>query len=193
MISNPFNPGYYSTDELCQFGFKSIGHNVMVGKNCTIIGLENISIGNNVRIDGSTVLSASNSHITIGNNVHVGGGSFLIGGGGITIHDFCNLSQNVKLYSVNDNYSGETMTNPTVPSQFTQSIKAPIILHKHVIIGSSSIVLPGCTLNEGVAVGALSLVKNDLNEWTMHAGSPCRFIKNRSKSLLNFEKQFLNK
>jgi len=47
-----FDPGYYNERDLREAGFKSIKKNVSIAKNCTIIGLSNISIGNNVRIDG---------------------------------------------------------------------------------------------------------------------------------------------
>ena len=49
---------YFNSDDLNKFGFKNIGANVSVAKNTTIIGLENISIGNNVRIDSGTIIAA---------------------------------------------------------------------------------------------------------------------------------------
>lgn len=56
---NRFNPGYFTEDELRDFGIASVGVNVRVARNCTIIGLANISIGDNVRIDGYSTITAS--------------------------------------------------------------------------------------------------------------------------------------
>ena len=50
------------------------------------------------------------------------------------------------------------MTNPMIPTEFT-SVYVDDVIRKHVIIGSSSIILPGVVLEEGVAIGALSAVK----------------------------------
>ena len=51
-MKNPFNPGYYQTRDLLALGFGSVGTNVKIAKNSTLIGLKNIFVGNNVRIDG---------------------------------------------------------------------------------------------------------------------------------------------
>ncbi|MDZ7925026.1 MAG: hypothetical protein U5M23_13455 [Marinagarivorans sp.] len=49
------------------------------------------------------------------------------------------------------------MTNPTVPDSYKKEIKKPVRLKKHVIVGTSSIIFPGVTLEEGM-LGALSVV-----------------------------------
>lgn len=59
---------FYSTDELSKIGFKHIGNNVLLSKKTSIYGVENISIGDNTRIDDFCILSGN---ITIGNYVHI--------------------------------------------------------------------------------------------------------------------------
>jgi galactoside O-acetyltransferase len=115
----------------------------------------------------------------------------LIGAGKITLEDFCNLSSRVSIYSSNDDYSGSFMTNPTIAPEFTNVNNADVIIGRHVIIGSGSIVLPGVILEEGVAIGALSLVKKKCQAFTIYAGSPLKKISNRSKKILELEKSFL--
>ena len=83
------------------------------------------------------------------------------------------------------------MTNPTVPSEYTAVRHADVFLGRHVIVGSGSVVLPGVTLKEGVAIGALSLIKEDCESFGIYAGSPCRRIKDRKRDLLAIEQQFL--
>lgn len=191
MAQNPFDPGYYKDDELKDFGFASLGKNVVVAKNCTIIGLGNISLGDNVRIDGYTTLAAANGQIEIGNNIHIGGYCFLAGGGGIKLADFSGLSQGVKIYSVSDDYSGDFMTNPTVPHQFLNVKKAEVRVGRHAIIGSGSVVLPGCEIGEGAALGAMSLLLGNADAWSIYLGTPARFLKARSRKLLDLEQDYL--
>lgn len=188
---NPFDPGYYRSEELRALGFRC-GDHVMVAKNCTIIGLENrsfenITFGHDVRIDGFTTIAASSGHLHIGSYVHIGGYCFLSCGGGVTLEDFSGLSQRVSVYSSSDDYSGQALTNPTVPREFLNVTTAPVHIERHVIVGSGSVILPGATLKEGASVGALSLVAKDLSGWTIYAGSPAKPIRERSQDLLKTE------
>lgn len=191
-MHNPFDPGYATTDELRGLGFAEVGDNVMVARNCTIIGLENIYIGDNVRIDGMTTISAANGPCRIGRNIHIGGYAHLACAGGVVLDDFANLSQGVRIYSVSDDYSGGTMTNPTVPCEYKGIDVSPVRIGRHVVLGSGSIVLPGVDVGDGCAVGALSLVVKSLADWGVYAGTPVRHIKARSRSLLDMEKRYLN-
>lgn len=188
---NPFNQGYYYSDELTNFGFKSVGENVMIAKSATIVGLSNISLGNNIRIDGQGVIAANSGYLEIGNYVHIGSSCYLACSGGITLSDFSGLSQGVRIYSVSDDYSGEALTNPTIPSRFLNLKIDSVILGKHVIIGSGSVVLPGVTICEGSSVGALSLVTKSLPEWGVYVGAPAKKIRNRVKNILDLEKELL--
>lgn len=183
------NPGYYSEKELISAGFKSLGKNIAIAKNCTIIGKENISIGNNVRIDGyCTIVASETDCIKIGSYVHIGGYCFLSASDGIVMEDFSGLSQGVRIYNKTDDYSGHHLTNPTVPKEYTKPTQGEVRLEKHVIIGSNSVVLPNITIGEGSSVGALSLVTKDLDSWGVYFGAPVKKIKNRSKDLLQLER-----
>jgi acetyltransferase-like isoleucine patch superfamily enzyme len=51
-------------------------------------------------------------------------------------------------------------------------------------------VLPGVTLGEGCAIGAMSLVMKDVEPWSIYAGIPAKKIKERKNNLLKLEKQF---
>jgi galactoside O-acetyltransferase len=186
-MTNPFNSGYYNSEELRTFGFKKVGDNVTIAKNCTIIGLENISIGNNVRIDGFTTITAYGGELSLGNYIHIGGYCFLAAGAGIYMHDFSGLSQGVKIYSKSDDYSGNFMTNPTVPEKYKNVKCGKVILHRHVIIGSGSIILPGVTVERYSAVGALSLVTKDLPQLSICVGQPAKRIADRRIGMLELE------
>ncbi|ADU69673.1 acyltransferase [Pantoea sp. At-9b] len=190
---NPFDVGFYTEHELKDFGFKALGKNIAIAKNCTIIGLGNISIGDNVRIDGyTTIVANGNGFLNLGSFIHIGGYSLLSAGAGITMDDFSGISQGVKIYSKTDDYTGQHLTNPTVDPQYTGVVCGEVILSRHVIVGSGTVILPGVTIGEGSSVGALSLVTKNLPEWGVYFGAPVSKIKNRKKNLLELEREFLS-
>lgn len=180
---------FYSDEELKQLGLKSYGSNVMISRNSCLYGVTNISVGNNVRIDDFCILSGK---ICIGNNIHIAAYTSLYGGtDGIFIDDFANLSSHISVYSVNDDYSGETMTNPTIPKEFKNIESASVHIGKHVIIGSTSVILPGVNLAEGSSFGSFSFINHDSDPWSINAGIPFKKIRDKSRTLLKLEQKYL--
>ena len=133
------------------------------------------SIGENVLISRKASIYSPGS-ITIGSNVRV--------------DDFCILS--VAIYAVSDDYSGRTMTNPTIPDKFKQIQNEPVTIGKHVIIGTGCTVLPGVFVAEGTALGAMSLCKTTTKPWMIYCGIPAKVLKDRKRKLLKLEKEYLN-
>src|SRR4051812_8382562 len=125
-MENPFDPGYYRSEELRTFGFARVGENCAIARNCTIIGLENIVLGDNVRIDGFTSLIAPHGHIRIGSYVHIATACMLGARGGIEIGDFSSLSQGVRLFTAVDDFSGRKLSNATVPEELAGIQTAPV-------------------------------------------------------------------
>ncbi|MEO8296169.1 MAG: acyltransferase [Burkholderiales bacterium] len=184
--------GLLSREALLAMGFAAVGDDVRISDRASFYGCERISLGNHVRIDDFCVLSAGSGGIRLGNFIHIAVQSSLIGAGTIALADFCNISSRVSIFSSSDDYSGCHMTNPMVPARYTGVHSAPVQLGKHVIVGSGSVVLPGVTLHEGVAVGALSLVPKDCEAFGIYAGSPARRVKERRRDLLDLERQLRN-
>ncbi|MEI8198963.1 MAG: acyltransferase [Eubacteriales bacterium] len=180
---------FYSSIELKNLGLANVGENVLISCKASIYGAEKISIGNNVRIDDFCILSGK---IIIGNFVHIAAYTALYGDeSGIYIQDFANISSKVSIYSVSDDYSGHTMTNPMVPDKYKNIQQDKVVIERHVIIGASCVILPGVILREGSAFGAMTLVNSSSQPWSINAGIPSKKIKDRSKNLLNLESQFL--
>ena len=179
-MNNAFDLGYYNEGELKAFGFKTLGTNIQIAKNCTIVNLGAISIASNVRIDSYTTIIAGKAGIAIGNYVHIGVGCYLAGSHGIVLEDFSGLSQGVKVYSQTDDYVGGVFTNPTVPSEYVKVKTGLVRLEKHVIVGSGSVILPGCTLAQGCSVGALSVIRKSTQAWKVYVGNPAKAILTRN-------------
>lgn len=173
-----------------EMGFKSLGENLQISEKVSFYGAKNITIGSNVRIDDYCVLTGNGVGLEIGSYVHIAAFCYLSGQGGIKLMDYSGLSSRCSLYSASDDYSGESMTNPTIPEKFLNIFRAEIILNKHVIIGTGSTILPGVEIGEGTAIGSMSLVNKSIESWGMYAGVPVKFIKPRKKDILELEKKF---
>ena len=181
---------FYSQDELSDMGFKRIGSNVMISRKASFYGASNISIGNNIRIDDFCILSGV---IELSDNIHIAAYSALYGGDiGIIIGKYSNISSRVCIYAISDDYSGESMSNPTIPDKYKILTSEHVIIDRHVIVGSGCTILPGVTLAEGTAVGAMSLCKQSTEPWGIYAGIPARRIKERSRELLKLQKEYEN-
>ncbi|MCM1498461.1 MAG: acyltransferase [Clostridium sp.] len=181
---------FYTTEELRELGLKDFGEHVLISRKASIYGAETISVGNHVRIDDFCILSG---RIDVGNYVHIAAYTALYGGkDGVFIEDFANLSSRISVYSVSDDYSGETMTNPMVPDKYKNVESAPVWIEKHVIIGSTSVVMPGVRLAEGSAFGSFSFIKGDSEPWSINAGIPAKKIKDRKKEVSELENRLLS-
>lgn len=179
---------FLTETEIEKIGFKSLGRNVKISDKASIYCPENISIGNNVRIDDFCVLSACSGYIHLYNHIHIAAFCNLIGRGGIIMEDYSGLSSRVSLYSASDDYSGDYLIGPTMEIDCLNIIEGPVILEKYVTIGTNSAVLPVVTLKEGSVLGSFSLLTKDTEEWSVNAGVPAKKIKSRKKGLLELVK-----
>jgi galactoside O-acetyltransferase len=186
MTGRRLNAGFLTPEELSEFGVHDAARrNILVHSTCVIVDFDEITFASNIRIDPFVVLSCRN--LVIGNHVHIATGCGFFGAAPIRLADFSNVAAKSLIYSSNDDYSGNALLGPTVPSQFSNVSSAPVIFEKHSIVGARCIVLPGVTLGEGAAVGSGSLVRADLPPWTISVGTPARPIKARDRGCLTKE------
>jgi acetyltransferase-like isoleucine patch superfamily enzyme len=172
--------------------FRCIGSNVKVYKFAIILSPENVTLGSDVIIDDFVFIGA-HKRLVLGNRVHVGSHSSITGGGRVLMSDFTALSSGVRLISGTDDYTGDSLTNPTIPPEFRNVRRGTIVLEPHVLIGSNAVVLPDITIGEGSTVGAGSVVTRSLEPWGVYAGVPARLLKARPKTLLETERRFFEK
>ena len=180
---------YLTEKQLSEIGFKSLGKDVKISDRASIYNAEQIEIGDYSRIDDFCVISGK---VKIGRNVHIAPYCLVAGGEkGITFEDFSGLAYQVQVFTQSDDYSGQTMTNPTVPTAFKKEAKRAVFIGRHSIVGAGSIIMPGVSLNEGTSVGAMSLVRKSTESWSIYLGNPAKKIKDRKKDLLILEKKYL--
>ena len=180
---------YLNENKLQRMGFISLGRNVKISDKASIYGSEGMRIGDNSRIDDFCVVSG---RVEIGRNVYIGPFGLIAGGTpGVVFEDFVTLAYHTQVFTQSDDYSGATMTNPTVSSNFKSEIKLPVRLCRHSIVGAGTIVTPGVTLAEGTSVGSASLVLRSTEPWSIYIGSPARKLKDRKRDLLKLEQGYL--
>lgn len=171
-------------------GFKKVGNNVKISDKASIYNCDMIEIGDNSRIDDFCVVSGK---ISIGRNVHITPQCLIAGGEkGIVFEDFTTLAYGVKVFTQSDDYSGNTMTNSTVPKKYKNELKEIVVVKRHTIIGAGSVIMPGVVLEEGTSIGSNSLILKSTEPWGIYVGSPAKRLKNREKKLLQLEQEYLN-
>lgn len=179
---------FYTQDELKSLGLKYVGENVRLSRNATLYNAGKISIGDNSRIDDFCVLSGN---ITIGRYVHVAVYSALFGGdAGITLDDCSTVSSRNMVYAANDDYSGEALSSGA-PLEYRKITESPVHLKECSILGAGCVVLPGVTLEEGAAVGAMSLVTRNVPAWEIYGGVPCHYLKDRKTEMRDMAQNLL--
>lgn len=177
---------FLTNDQLKQLGLISFGENVLISDKASIYSPHLISIGSNVRIDDFCILSGE---ITLGNYIHIAAFCALYGKFGIVMDDYTGLSPRCTLFSASDDFGGDYLISPMVPPETTHVTGGLIHIHRFSQIGANTVILPNVTIEEGVAVGAMSLVKQDLNEWAIFGGIPTKRIKKRKNGLLKLSKE----
>jgi acetyltransferase-like isoleucine patch superfamily enzyme len=123
------------------------------------------------------------SLVTIGNNSIINCYVLLDGRYPLTIGDNVSISEEVMLLTLEHDPDSPTFANRG----------APIVVENRVFIGTRALILPGVTIGEGAVVGAGAVVTRDVEPYTIVAGVPARFIRQRSRNLeykLDYRKLF---
>jgi len=134
------------------------GQNVRYFPTKSNILYKNISLGDDVYLGPGATLSASDSKIVIGNKVMFG--------------------PNVTIMSGDHNVTeiGEYMYD--VEYKLPENDQ-PVFIENDVWIGTGAVILKGVTIGKGSIIAAGSLVNKDVEEYTIVAGIPAKFIKYR--------------
>ncbi len=180
---------YFSDVELKGFGFKSLGNDVRISTKASVYDCSKISIEDNVRIDDFCLLSGS---LKIGRFTHLAPYCMLAGGlKGICIGSYVTLAYGVKIFSETDDYSGASAVGSLMPENLKKVGRKTTEIGSISLLGTNSIVLPGCNLGEGVALGAATLVTKELDSWWIYIGSPAKAYKPREQKVKKLVREII--
>ena len=183
------NTGFLDQSELATLGLASVGDGVLIDSTVRFYGADRISIGSQSRVDAYSVISAGDGGIAIGSHVHIAAHCFVAGTARIEIADFAGLSGRCSVYSSTDDFSGHFLTGPTVAEELRSVDSRPVRIGRHVVLGVGSVVLPGVEVGDCAAVGALSLVKGDVDPYAIVAGMRGEVIGRRDTRLGDLEER----
>lgn len=160
----------------------SIGDNTFIDKSTKFRGNKKakISIGKECYLDNVFACETEDSEIIVGDRtlinikanitaktkIHIGNDVMI--GFNVTIYDTNAHSMDYKERQIdikNKVYDIPEKNWDTVSSK-------PITIEDKVWIGFNSVILKGVTIGEGAIIGANSVVRNDVEPWTIVAGNP---------------------
>jgi putative colanic acid biosynthesis acetyltransferase WcaF len=108
-------------------------------------------------------------NLSVGNWSALGEDVLIYNLGLVTIEANVTISQRAHLCAGTHDY-----TKPDLPL-----LKPPITIHDQAWVCADAFIGPNVTIGEGAIVGARSVVVTDVEPWTVVAGNPAKFIKNR--------------
>jgi len=175
---------YLSGQEVANLGLGSCGERVFISRRAVIAHPQSLHLGDSIRIDAFCSF-IGRGEVRIGKNVHIGTAVTISATASVRIGDYSGLASGVRLFTSDDDYSGASLTGPTVPQEHASLDIAPIEIRMHCVVGANSVILPGAVLEDGVVIGALSLAKGRYPAWGIYGGVPSKLLKARSQELLN--------
>lgn len=132
----------------------SIGHNTIIGNDAFLDGRFKRKTGNGKLGSYLTQLMGKGDRpLTIGNNVSIAG--------------------EVRVY---------TMQHDIDSPDFTE-IGAPVVIEDYVVVGTRVTILPGVTIGRGAVVASGAVVTKNVASYTVVAGVPAVYIRDRNKNL----------
>jgi putative colanic acid biosynthesis acetyltransferase WcaF len=121
--------------------------------------------------------------ITIGHHSVINYGVLLDGRRGLSIGDNVSISEGTAIF---------TLAHDVDHPGFVEK-SGPVVVGDRVFVGAHARILPGVTLGEGAVVAAGAVVTRDVAPYTVVAGVPARYLRDRTRELdyvLNHRKRF---
>ncbi|MBQ8604594.1 MAG: acyltransferase [Oscillospiraceae bacterium] len=128
--------------------FKYKAEDVVIRRNVSLQGRENMSIGTKTYIGENNVLYAGKAPLTIGNYVMTGPNVTIITG-----------DHRIDLV-------GEYMRNVTNEMKMPENDR-PVVIEDDVWIGAGAIILKGVTIGRGSVISAGAIVRKDVPPYTI--------------------------
>lgn len=151
-----------------------------------------VEIGNDSTLGCEIVFESEAGKVSIGNHTFINGDTRLISRSSITIGNYVTISWGCTIYDHNSHSLDYIERQKDIDRQLTDHrngknfihskdwsvVKSrPIIIKDNAWIGFNCIILGGVTIGEGAIVGAGSVVREDVEPWTVVAGNPVVLVK----------------
>jgi len=139
----------------------------------------NIEVGESTFIDSFVKIkpAGGTGNVSIGRNVVINSGCVLYSGNGIIVGNNVAIAANCVLAPVNHEFKDR---HRLIREQRFKSSKGGILIEDDVWIGAGCVLLDGSILRRGCVIGAMSLVRSEVEEFTIQTGNPLRLIGRRA-------------
>lgn len=117
-------------------------------------------------------------NIRIGKNSFINSGTVIFSGNGIDIGEWVLIAPNCTLAPTNHAYASRDMT---IRHQGFLPSKGGILIEDDVWIGANTVILDGAVLRKGCVIGAGSLVRGEVEAYSIQSGNPLRKIGMRGE------------
>jgi acetyltransferase-like isoleucine patch superfamily enzyme len=151
-------------------------YNVILGPRFNIIGLPKfINIGDFTNfLDNNTIEIGASAKLEVGKSCIFSYGVIISCMESIEIGNDVQIGEYTSIRDSTHDYS-----DFGVPMKYNKDISKGIIIGNNVWIGRGCIILPGTIIEDGVVVGANSVVKGHLTTNNIYVGSPVKIVKSR--------------
>ena len=149
-----------------------------MGKNVSLIGgCYSLKIGKDINVYNNCVFELGHdSKLEIGSRVIFSFGCVISANKSLKIGNCVQIGEYTSIRDTTHDYTdyGQPMMN-------NSDISLPIVIGNNVWIGRNCLIMPGTVIEDGVVIGANSLVKGTLKRDTIYGGNPVQEIRQRKK------------
>jgi acetyltransferase-like isoleucine patch superfamily enzyme len=130
-----------------------------------------IVVGENCMVDAFVKMKFSGGlgDIIIGNNCYINSGTVIYSGHGILMGNWVLIAANCTLSAANHEFVSK---DKTIYDQRFKPSKGGIIIEDDVWIGANTVILDGTIIRKGAVIGAGSIVKGEIESYSITVGNP---------------------
>jgi acetyltransferase-like isoleucine patch superfamily enzyme len=141
--------------------------------------------GSTIRIGAGSVVDSfvkvkpagGSGDLVVGEHTVINAGCVLYTGNGVTIGSHVAIAANCVFAPVDHEYRERAKL---IREQRFKPGKGGIVVEDDVWIGAGCVLLDGAVLRRGCVIGAMSLVRGEVEAYTVNAGNPLRLIGRRT-------------
>ena len=153
---------------------KKVGNGLEVGANVGFKHLETFQIGNNVFIGESVYLQGRLDGVAkIGDGCWIGPQAYF-DARNLELGKHVGWGPGAKV--LGSEHTAIPIDEPVIST--TLRCK-PVVVEDWADIGTNAVILPGVRIGKGAIIGAGAVVNKDIPQFTVAAGVPAKFIRNR--------------
>jgi galactoside O-acetyltransferase len=157
-----------------------MGNNCFLDSGVSMMGSENIYLGNNVHIDERCSLVSVSGRIRIDDYVHIALNGYFQGKEGIDIGEYSTISGSCMLYSATNYYKNEKgelrSSSAMAPLHMQYILKNKIKIGKYSFVGAGTVIIPNGGAGEHSVIGSNSVVNKYVDDFKIAVGSPARVV-----------------